>query len=70
MKYLLSYIGTFLFSFCLFATEEKRTDTLDLMHRSGKIYVVVTVVLIILTGIIFYLILLDRKIKRLENREK
>ena len=39
----------------------------DAMRASGKIYVVVLVVTIILAGLIFYLIKLDRKIIRLEK---
>jgi hypothetical protein len=40
------------------------------LRSSGKIYVVVGVILIILAGLIAYLISLDRKIKRLERRIK
>jgi len=39
----------------------------DLMHSNGKIYVVVLVVLVILSGLFIYLINLDRKISRLEK---
>ncbi len=38
------------------------------LRSSGKIYVVVGVILIILAGLVIYLITLDRKIKRLERR--
>jgi uncharacterized membrane protein YozB (DUF420 family) len=37
------------------------------MRHNGKIYVVVSVILIILTGLIVYLMRLDRKISRLEK---
>ena len=37
------------------------------MRSNGKIYVVVAVVVVILLGMIFYLISLDRKISRLER---
>lgn len=37
------------------------------MRADGKIWVVVAVVVIILAGICFYLIYLDRKISRLEK---
>ena len=40
----------------------------DFFRSTGKIYVVVGVLLIIFIGIIIYLISLDRKISRLENR--
>ena len=39
----------------------------DFMHSNGKIYVVVLVVLVILSGLFIYLINLDRKISRLEK---
>jgi CcmD family protein len=40
------------------------------MRANGKIYVVVAVLLIILTGIFIYLIRLDRKMSRLEKDGK
>jgi CcmD family protein len=47
---------------------QKKYMAFDMRHN-GKIYVVVGVILIIFTGIILYLVRLDRKITRLE-REK
>ena len=48
---------------------EKQYTAFD-MRRNGKIYVVVCVILIIFTGIILYLIRLDRKIAKLEKENK
>lgn len=44
----------------------------DLMRSNGKIYVVVAVVGVVLAGLIVYVIMVDRKISRLEKmmREK
>jgi CcmD family protein len=42
----------------------------DLFYSSGKIYVVIAVLLIIFSGITFYLIRLDRKISKLENKDE
>ena len=42
----------------------------DFMRSIGKIYVVAAVCLIILLTILLYLIALDRKITRLEKRQK
>lgn len=42
----------------------------DGMRANGKIYVVVTVLIIILSGLFIYLIRLDRKISRLEKTMK
>ena len=40
------------------------------LRSSGKIYVVVAVLLTVLTGLFLYLIRLDKKIARLENQAK
>lgn len=40
----------------------------DAMRESGKIYVVVAILLVVLGGLIGYLILLDRKVTRLERQ--
>ncbi|EAY25415.1 CcmD family protein [Microscilla marina] len=39
----------------------------DVLRQNGKIYVVVLVLGIVLTGVFLYLINLDRKIKKLEK---
>ena len=39
----------------------------DFMRDNGKIYVVVAVLFIILTGVLTYLVMLDRKVKKLEK---
>lgn len=39
----------------------------DTLRASGKIYVVVLVVTVILTGLIVYLIRLDKKVSKLEK---
>lgn len=46
------------------ATGPEMADTL---RQSGKIYVVVAVIVVVLTGLFFYLISLDRKLARLEK---
>jgi len=42
-------------------------DMADTMRSSGKIYVVVGVVLIILVGLLIYLITIDRKVSKIEK---
>lgn len=42
-------------------------DMADGMMSSGKIYVVVAVVLIILAGLFLYLISIDRKVSKIEK---
>ncbi|MGI4833318.1 MAG: CcmD family protein [Janthinobacterium lividum] len=39
----------------------------DALRQSGKIYVVVLVVFIIVSGLLVYLVRLDRKVSRLEK---
>jgi CcmD family protein len=51
------------------ATDYQRKYTAFDMRSNGKIYVVVTVVLIILIGLLLYLVRLDRKITRLEKNK-
>ena len=46
----------------------EKIDMADAMRSNGKIYVVVAIVTIIMTGLIVYLIALDRKITKLEKR--
>ena len=40
----------------------------DTMRAEGKIYVVVAIILIVLIGLVTYLFLLDRKVKKLEDK--
>lgn len=55
-----------LISGSLFAQEEK-PEMADAFMQSGKIYVVITVLAIIFTGIIVYLVRMDRKISKIET---
>jgi len=48
--------------------DKKTEDPTDFMRSNGKIYVVVACVVVIVSGIYIYLINLDRKIKKLENK--
>ncbi len=40
----------------------------DLMHRNGKIYVVVAVLVVIFIGIVLFLIGMERRVSRLEKQ--
>ena len=46
---------------------EGQPEMADAMRSNGKIYIVVSIVLIVLAGLIAYLFTLDRKVKKLEN---
>jgi hypothetical protein len=41
----------------------------ETMRSSGRIYVVIAVILTILIGLILYLVRLDRKIRKFENEQ-
>jgi len=47
---------------------QKQAEMADAMRADGKIYVVVAIILIILAGLVAYLFLLDKKVKKLENQ--
>lgn len=49
-------------------TAGSEIEMADTMRSNGKIYVVVAVVTVIMTGLIIYLISLDRKITKIEKR--
>ena len=61
---LLSFIILSLLSLPLFAQNNMN----DYMRQTGKIYFVFGVILIIFIGIVIFLIRLERKIKKLENK--
>lgn len=51
----------------LFA-QSNNVEMADAMRRDGKIYVVVTIIVIILIGLLAYLFTLDRRLKMLEKK--
>ena len=53
-----------------FAQERDTVEMADKMRSDGKIYVVIAVILTILTGLILYLVRLDRKITKFEQSVK
>jgi hypothetical protein len=40
----------------------------DFMRSNGKIYLVMTIVVVIMTGLLLYVISIDRKISQLEKK--
>jgi CcmD family protein len=66
---LLTLLLTFLMAFAagpLFAQSD--VEMADTMRSNGKIYVVVAVLCLIFTGIAIYLLLIDRKLGKLEKQ--
>lgn len=70
MKKTASLILLLLFSATTFAQDVPQVEMADGLFQSGKIYVVVGVLAIIFIGIVVYLLMLDRKISKLENEIK
>jgi len=56
------------------ARAQSQPEMADGMRSEGKIYVVVAIILIVLSGLIIYLFMLDRKVKKLvdllQNKKK
>ena len=69
MKKLYCFLLLLLTATATFA--QQTTDTIekaDTLRSSGKIYVVVSVLLTIFSGIIIYLIFIDKKVSKLEKK--
>lgn len=64
MKYSLAII---LLLVARLAQAQDEVEMADAMRANGKIYVIVGIVVIILAGMVAYLVLLDRKISKLEK---
>lgn len=50
-----------------FLAAAQGSETADLLRSNGKIYVVLACMLVIFLGIIVYMIILDRKLVKLEK---
>ena len=70
LKKTISMAAFLILSASSFAQQNQPVEMADGLYQSGKIYVVVTVLSVIFAGIIGYLILLDRKIGKLEKELK
>jgi hypothetical protein len=62
--------STALFLFLLLSVAANAQDLQTTMRSSGRIYVVVAVVVTILLGLIVYVVRLDRKMTRLEKENR
>jgi purine-cytosine permease-like protein len=65
-RWWLFVVGMFL---SVIANAQDKPEMADVMRSNGKIYVVVAVCLTILLGLFFYLIIIDRKITKIENEK-
>jgi hypothetical protein len=71
MIYMKTLMLTFLTIICSLgmATAQSQIEMASGLRSSGKIWVVVLVVLTLVIGIFLYLFSIDRKIKKLENHK-
>lgn len=68
MKRLFTFILVVLFP--AFLTAQDQAEMADTMRGNGKIYVVVAILVTILLGLVTYLVMLDRKISKVEKHLK
>ena len=66
----LLFTATSAFAQAAQATGTDAPEMADGLRQSGKIYVVVAAVVIIVAGLLFYLVSLDRKVSKLEQEIK
>lgn len=69
MKKITLTLALLIFTMQLFAQEQGGTLSDDI-YASGKIYVVVACVVLILFGLLFFLFTMDRRLKKLEKRQE
>ncbi len=69
IKIISGSIVIFLMSITRAFAQDAPPEMGEALRENGKIYVVITVIGIIFTGIISYLIYLDRKISQLEKNK-
>lgn len=67
MKKLFKYFLAFTFVFVSVLGHAQNAEMADAFRADGKIYVVVAIILIILAGLIAYLVMLDKKLNKLER---
>lgn len=68
MRKIIALFTLLLFSFSTFAQTEQ-PEMADAMRSNGKIYVVVVVCLVILLGLVGYVIRIDRRLSKLEQKK-
>ncbi|HCM77052.1 MAG TPA: CcmD family protein [Cytophagales bacterium] len=65
---MLKYVLLLFLALSTVAASAQEVEMADGMRAEGKIYVVVAILLLILIGLIAYLVMLDRKVSKLEKR--
>jgi hypothetical protein len=67
MQSMLKYLLLVSFVVISFASQAQQAEMADTMRSNGKIFVVVGVILIVVTGLFVYLFSLDKKVSRIEK---
>lgn len=67
MKKLVSLFCLFIISMAAFAQD--KVEMADELRSSGKIYVVVVVMLLLFSAFMVYLFTIDKRIKKIENEK-
>lgn len=68
MKKIALSIAFLLFTIANTFAQSSEIEMATVLRSSGKIWVVVTVLLTIMVGLFVYLFLLDKRVKKLENK--
>jgi CcmD family protein len=56
-------------SITVFAQQTQSVEMADVLRSSGKIYVVITTIVIIFIGLAIYLFSIDRRLKKIEKEK-
>lgn len=64
----ISFFLLSIISFFSISATAQSAEMADTMRSEGKIYVVVAILLVIFAGLTGYLVLLDRKVTRIEKK--
>lgn len=67
IRWVLSIVAITITSFVFAQQTAPPVEMADTMRSNGKIFVVVAVIVTLFTGLVLYLVSLDRKISRLEK---
>ncbi|MEJ7645988.1 MAG: CcmD family protein [Chryseolinea sp.] len=67
-KYFWFFLTFILLAIFSTAQAQKQAEMADALRADGKIWVVVAIIVVILAGLVAYLFLLDKKVKKLENQ--
>ncbi len=68
IKKIISFL--FLFISAITSAQTTEPEMADAFRENGKIYVVISVIAMIFLALVIFLVILERKLKKLENKIK